>query len=166
MNNVSFQKQATPISSLVGGGVGSLAGGGLGALAGTAIADLLGASRDNRELGMQIGGGAGLVGGGLLGAKMLGPVLEKALARQDASGWEDDLMDAADKVRDAMKAEGLDGTLDSNGYRREFDKRFNRAFQEPLSQDQKDFLQRYIAKTASRRYSASQMLGFGVSYNR
>ena len=159
MNNVSFQKQADLASSFIGGGVGSLAGGGLGALTGAAIADMLGASRANKELGMQIGGGAGIVGGGILGAKTLGPLMEKSLTRQNL--YEDDLMHAVDQVRDAMKAEGLDGTLDSNGYRREFEKRFNRAFQEPLSQEQKDFVRHYIGtKTASRRYSASQMLGF------
>lgn len=160
MHNMSFYKQATPFSSLAGGGIGSLAGGGVGAFTGTAIADLLGASGDNRELGMQLGGAAGLVGGGLLGAKMLGPLVEKALARRDDYGWEDDVMNAADHVRNAMSSEGLDGMMSQDDYRREFEKRFNSLFQEPLSQEQREFVQRYLStKSAGRNYNASQMLG-------
>lgn len=148
--NMIYSKQASPFSSFLGGGVGALGGAGLGALTGSVLSKTLGASRDNQEFSLLGGSIAGALGGGLLGALGLGPVIERGLSRQEQQGHEDDLMSAADRVNDSMQADGLSGTLDSEAYRKEFERRFDSMFGENLNADQRAYVQRYMeGKSAS-----------------
>lgn len=158
MNNISFQKQATPAGSVLGAGLGGIGGAGLGAATGGLLANLLGGNRDQQVWGLLGGGLAGGIGGGVLGAKGLSRAFDRQ--QESQSGWEDDIMHTADQVQDSMKRDGLNRTDSPEEYRKEFARRFNSSFGSGLDSKQKAFLSQYVnSKSASRRYSAAQMLG-------